>query len=955
MASRMASPSHNKLSREPAPGHGRYGLWVTLGALVALTALKLTFYEVIGAPTPFLLYFAAIIAAAWFDGYRGGLLVTAGAAVVGGHLFMVAEHDQPSDWLGTGMRIGVFVFEGLVMTAITARMRSERARASLAASEAQRALAKLSAILEGVSDGITVQGPDGELIYANELAARLCGYDSVQQLLAASPLEAARRFELSDVDGRPFPLDELPGRRVLRGQAAGEQLLCFRTLPDGAERWARVRANAVSIEGDERRYAVNVLQDVTTARARDAALHVSEERFATTLRSIGDAVIATDADARVTFLNDRAQALSGVSLAQAEGRPFADVFQLEDEDSGLTPTASPVERVLRSGQNVVASRSLLGTRDGRKVSVEGNAAPILSRRGESAGAVLVLRDSSERRADERRRRFLALAVSELSASLSYEQTLPRVAELAVPELADCFVIDSVSDASSRRLAARHVDPERQALLLRLPLRYPQSRRRSGGAFAAALSGSAVFLPRLADGDMQAAAQDVEHLVLLRELRCASCIIVPLSVEGSVLGVLTLATLEPQGSEPARIYDQKDFELALALADRVALAIHHASLYSEATAARREAEQANRAKDEFLAMLGHELRNPLAPIATALQLMKLRAPNVLERERAVLERQVKHLVTLVSDLLDVSRIAGGKLELQREAVELADTLSTALELAAPLLEQRRHQLQTDVPRGLLVHGDPVRLAQVLSNLLNNAAKYTEPGGQISVSARSVGEVVQLRVRDTGAGISPELLPHVFDLFVQDKQALDRAQGGLGLGLAIVRNVVELHGGRVSARSAGPGQGSEFEVELPLLTRPTLAPSAAPPQSERPPATGARVLVVDDNEDALSLLSEALSLQGYQTHTASDPAEALVLAEQVQPDVALLDIGLPVMDGYELARRLRAQRAEDGLKLVAITGYGQPGDRELARLAGFDEHLVKPVRVEELQRVLSRLLV
>ena len=932
----------------------RHGLWVTLGAIVALTSIKLAFYELIGAPTPFLLYFGAVIAAAWFDGYRGGLIVTAAAAVLGGQLFMAPEHVAPTDWVGSGVRIGVFVLEALVITAISARMRAEQGRAHNAVGEAQRALAKLSAILEGVSDGITVQGPGGELIYANALAAEVCGYGSVQALLEAPPAEAAQRMQLLDVDHRPFPLDRLPGRRVLAGELAQEAVLCFRTRAAQSERWVRLRANLVHIAGDDRRYAINIFQDLTSARDQEAALHVSEERFETTLRSIGDAVIATDAQAGITFMNERAQSLSGVPLREAEGRPFAKVLQLEREEH-LAGMESPLERVLRTGQSVVGSRSVLTARDGRQITVEGNAAPIRSGRGQIAGAVLVLRDSSERVADERRRRFLALAVNELSASLSYEESLPRVAELAVPELADCFVIDVVAGDGSRRLAARHVDPERQALLERLPQRYPQARRQNGGAFHAALSGSAVFLPRVSEGDLGAAAHDSEHLVLLRELHSASCIIAPLRVEGRVLGVLVLATALPEEPQTAlRLLDQRDFELALALADRVALAIHHASLYREAMDARRDAERASRTKDEFLAMLGHELRNPLAPIATALQLMKLRAPHVLERERAVLERQVKHLVTLVSDLLDVSRIARGKLELQCEAVDLADVLGTALELAGPLIEQRRHELQVDVPRELYVYGDPARLAQVLSNLLNNAAKYTEPGGCITVSARRSGEHVKLCVRDTGAGISAELLPQVFDLFVQDKQALDRSQGGLGLGLAIVRNVVELHGGRVAARSAGPGQGSELEVELPLLERPSLAPRAAASPSERPPASGVKVLVVDDNEDALSLLSEALVLSGYQPHTASDPVQALELAQTLSPDVALLDIGLPVMDGYELARRLRAQRPEDGLKLVAITGYGQPGDREQARRAGFDEHMVKPVRVEELQRVLSRLL-
>jgi PAS domain S-box-containing protein len=365
--------------------------------------------------------------------------------------------------------------------------------------------------------------------------------------------------------------------------------------------------------------------------------------------------------------------------------------------------------------------------------------------------------------------------------------------------------------------------------------------------------------------------------------------------------------------------------------------------------RESAEAANRAKDEFLAMLGHELRNPLAPILTALQLMKLRGGNALERERTVIERQVTHLTRLVDDLLDVSRIARGKVELKNEIVEMAEVVAKAIELASPLLEERTHVLTVDVPpRGLAVMGDSTRLSQVAANLLTNAAKYTNPGGHITVSAKLEGAEVVLRVRDTGVGIAPEFLPRVFDLFVQERQAIDRAHGGLGLGLTIVRSLVERHGGSVSARSDGPGRGSEFVVRLPSFGgRSKQAIERTPSAAVRAGVGGLRILVVDDNHDAAELLADVLTARGHQTRMAHDAPAALRVAAELNPDVALLDIGLPVMDGYELAARLRELPGLAKVRLIAVTGYGQESDRQKTQLAGFHRHLVKPVDVDAVE--------
>jgi PAS domain S-box-containing protein len=378
--------------------------------------------------------------------------------------------------------------------------------------------------------------------------------------------------------------------------------------------------------------------------------------------------------------------------------------------------------------------------------------------------------------------------------------------------------------------------------------------------------------------------------------------------------------------------------------------------SELMALRESAEAASRAKDEFLAMLGHELRNPLAPILTALQLLKLRGIEAGEHERGIIERQVRHLVGLVDDLLDVSRITRGRVELRRELIELSDVVARAVEIASPLLEQQRHVLRIDVPPGLVVSGDIGRLAQVVANLLSNAAKYTDAGGTVTVRGRGDAESLELMVADTGVGIDAAMLPRVFDLFAQEPQSLARSQGGLGLGLAIVRSLVELHGGTVQASSHGRGQGAVFSIRLPRAEVAALPAAEAASLGSTPPrsaAAGTRVLVVDDNEDAACLLGSMLTACGYDTHVVYDAPSAVTDALALLPDIALVDIGLPVMDGYELARRFAEHPQLRAMKLIAVTGYGQTRDQSASKDAGFAAHLVKPVDLDDLHAVLSTL--
>lgn len=376
------------------------------------------------------------------------------------------------------------------------------------------------------------------------------------------------------------------------------------------------------------------------------------------------------------------------------------------------------------------------------------------------------------------------------------------------------------------------------------------------------------------------------------------------------------------------------------------------LAASSRAEQTTAERANRAKDEFMAMLGHELRNPIAPIRTALELMRLRGTAGLERERAVIERQTDHLASLVEDLLDVSRITRGMVQLRRERLRLSRIIARAAETAAPLFEQQRHQLTTDIADHIIIDGDAGRMTQVFSNLLNNAAKYTDPGGRVSVTASLAGNDVVVAVKDSGRGMSAEMLPRVFDLFTQERQNIDRSQGGLGLGLAIVKSLIDLHGGQVGALSSGPGQGSTFWVRMPYVLEQTLGESIATDSGAVPRGGGTTVLIVDDNVDAALMLSDLLSGIGYATRVAHDAPQALALADEFVPDVALLDIGLPAMDGYELARRLREMPAWRDVRMIAVTGYGQSSDRKRSLEAGFDHHLVKPIALAALQQLMPR---
>ena len=503
-------------------------------------------------------------------------------------------------------------------------------------------------------------------------------------------------------------------------------------------------------------------------RRDTAKVRASEEQLATTLRSIGDAVIATDARGLVTLMNPVAESVTGWLAADARGASLDAVFRIINEETRNT-VESPVAKVLREGGIVgLANHTLLIRRDGSEVAIEDSGAPILDRSGGTIGVVLVFRDASRERA-------------------------------------------------------------------------------------------------------------AEHALL----------------------------------------------------------------------------EADRRKDEFLATLAHELRNPLAPIWQAARVA--RAPAATESQvrwaHEVIERQVHNMARLLDDLLDVSRITRGMMEIRKELIELQAVMDAAIEIARPAIEARNHALSVECQLRTKVYADPLRLAQVIANLLTNAAKYTEPHGQIRLTAQCDGGELILRVSDTGIGIAAEMLPRIFEMFVQVKSVLDKSEGGLGIGLALARGLTELHGGSLEAQSAGLGSGSTFTLKLPLPQTATALPSDGASDAVVQRGSARRLLLADDNVDSAESLAMLLRLQGHEVEVVHDGVEAWRRLQELRPHFALLDIGMPKINGYEVARRTRAEPWGTSIKLIALTGWGQERDRREAIEAGFDQHLVKPVDTEVLLKRLS----
>jgi signal transduction histidine kinase/DNA-binding response OmpR family regulator len=559
------------------------------------------------------------------------------------------------------------------------------------------------------------------------------------------------------------------------------------------------------------------------------------------------------------------------------------------------------------------------------------------RRAAKVARAEAARDAAE--AAQRTSDLIALASRELSSSLDLGASMQRLLEVLVPTVGGCAVL--WVDCENGHLGLYRQDQEPARDLEHLVSLPPTVRRAIGevqsGGYALEVrvdaAGSEHWPPRLR----------VAHVL-------------PLKVGGRTIGCLVVGVVDHDSAV-------LDGRALLEIATRAAIAFDNAQLYSSlsremarAKSAEEKLQEANRRKDEFLAMLSHELRNPLAPIVTAAQVLHKVAPHDsrIGWVREVIERQVTHLAGLVDDLLDVSRITQGKITLHREAVELGKVIEHSVEIVRPLFDSKRHSLSVHVPETpVWVFGDFARLSQIFSNVLHNAAKYTSDGGSVELDVVADRGSVAVRVRDNGIGIEAQFLPHVFEVFTQGYRGLDRSQGGLGVGLAVVRRLVELHQGEVSVTSDGPGMGTEVSVQLPCISEvvPQLGTQAAPAARQG----GKRILVVDDNADAAESMAVLMGIEGHEVKTVTDAMQALSCIEVFAPHVAIIDIGLPGMNGYELAAGIRATRTLQKPLLIALTGYGQAEDFDRSRDAGFDHHFVKPADLKAIQAAIDAAVV
>jgi len=685
-----------------------------------------------------------------------------------------------------------------------------------------------------------------------------------------------------------------------------------------------------------------------TARAASRGTHPAGAQDETHFRRMLDALPAAaytcDRDGLLTYFNARAAELWGREPRLNDpGTRYGGALRIFAGDgTPLSHDNSWMARAIREQREFGGQEIVIGRADGSRVTVLAHASALRDEAGNVIGGVNVLVDIDARKRAQEIQDFLAQASVALAQVADYQSTLERIANLAVPFFADWFGVH-VREAGGkvRRIAVRHLNPEREAEVEELYRAYPPTAGKPYGAVEVLLSGKPAFASDF-DALLPKIARDERHLGMLRNLGLKSFLCVPLRSRGQILGTLTFATAESK-----RLYTELHLRAAEDLASRAAIAIENAQLIEAL-------KVADKRKDEFLAMLAHELRNPLAPVRNAVHIMRATTPPSAEAQWAhdVIDRQVQQMSRLVDDLLDVSRIARGKIELRRERLAIATVVSNAIEASRPLIERGRHEFSLVVPPdALYVEADATRLSQIFSNLINNAVKYTDPGGRITVRIeRGEGQAI-VRVTDTGIGIPPDMLDSIFDMFVQVERAGDHSQGGLGIGLTLVKRLAELQGGNVEARSAGLGQGSEFAVRLPLATERDEASGERTGAYPVAKLDHSKILVVDDNKDAADSLAFLLRANGSDVRIAYDGLEAVGAAIAFEPDIVLLDIGLPKLYGYDAARRIRDARGDDVL-LIAITGWGQEEDRRRAYDAGFDHHLTKPVQFDSLLRLIAK---
>ena len=674
------------------------------------------------------------------------------------------------------------------------------------------------------------------------------------------------------------------------------------------------------------------------------------------VQSSDDAIISKDLTGVVTFWNPAAERMFGYTSAEMVGRSIRTIVpddRQHEEDHVLAR--------IGAGETVDHFETVRRHKSGAPVHISLSVSPVRNAEGTVIGASKIARDISDRlRAQavaERARwqgAFLARLGMALSATVDYKDRVSALAKLSVPDIADWCAIDIVEpNGQIERVIVNHVDPGKATLAGQIRDRYEDPDAPSSPAHVIRTGQPAIVPIITREMIVASAAGDTERLRLMRDLGLVSYMCLPLTVSGRTLGTLTLAT-----SESGRHYEEEDVRFAEDVASRAALALDNARSYEQLQAA-------NQLKDEFLATLSHELRTPLNAILGYAQMLRAGILKDDRREHALetLERNATSLTQIIEDVLDVSRISAGKIRLNVQTIDLPMVLRDALATVTPAAEAKGVRVESVIdPHAGPVSGDPDRLRQVMWNLLSNAVKFTPRGGRIRLRLQRVDPNAEISVSDTGIGIPEEFLPHLFERFRQADSTTTRAHGGLGLGLAIARQIVELHGGTIHASSGGAGKGATFRLELPVMIVDPEAPAkeyrirprAGITEMDRATLADVRVLAVDDDADTLALVREILETAGARVFTATSAASALATLEQQSPDVLVSDLGMPGMDGFELIERVRLleTRTKD-IPAAALTAYARSEDRARALRSGFEMHLAKPIDPSELIAAIASL--
>ncbi|WP_375767361.1 PAS domain-containing protein [Archangium gephyra] len=735
-----------------------------------------------------------------------------------------------------------------------------------------------------------------------------------------------------------------------------EHRLEYRILRmDGGVRWQESRGRVLLDEHGQPSKLAGVLMDITSRKHAEQQQRESEARFQLLTEALPQLIWRTRADGYTEYYNPGWYAYTGQTPEQALGDGWLQTVHPEDHGNTLAAWRHAVS----TGEPYSVEYRMRRAADGAYRWFIARGLPLKDGAGRITHWFGTCTDIDDQKRGAETLRYLSEASAALSASLDQSATLEQVARLAVPVLADWCLVDLMGeDGRVERVAVAHANPALRELAERLR-RFPPVHNPEHPSARAMRSDKTIHVAEVTDAFEEQSAQGAEHLLAIREMRCRSMMAVPLLARGRTLGVLTFFTTETSG----RRYGQEDVLRVEEVARRVALALDNARLFALAQEERQRAEEANRIKDDFLATVSHELRTPLTAMIGWVKMLRTGRlpPDKHARALETVDRNTQAQAQLIEDLLDVSRIISGKLRMETQPVHLVEVVQGALESVRPAADARSIQLQAELEQGGdLVMGDAGRLQQVVWNLISNAVKFSPGGSRVRVRLRRVEAAVEVTVTDEGPGIPADFLPHIFERFRQLEGGTTRRHGGLGLGLAIVRHLVELHGGTVHAASDGPGRGATFTVHLP----PASLPRHGPPERPAPGAPGPahavlarrRILVVDDEEDNREVLKVLLEESGAHVVTAASASEALRAVREGRPELLVSDIGMPGEDGYRLIAQVRALPAEEGggVPAVALTAYARVEDRARALTAGFNMHVAKPVEPTELLSILSNLV-